>query len=114
MPTHVIFDLDNTLYPHHLSVVERVDVLITGFVRERLGLDAAAPHPRLPQAGGTLISHHFSHDELARMVGATRSWVTVAIRNLKKESIIACRGRHIIVVDRTALQKVVNAQRPHP
>jgi CRP/FNR family cyclic AMP-dependent transcriptional regulator len=66
----------------------------------------------VPQAGGTLISHHFSHDELARMVGATRSWVTVAIRNLKKESIIACRGRHIMVVDRTALQKVVNAQRP--
>lgn len=41
-PTHVIFDLDNTLYPPDRGVVERVDVLITGFVVERLGLDAAA------------------------------------------------------------------------
>jgi len=41
-PTHVIFDLDNTLYPPHRGVVERVDVLITRFVRERLGLDDAA------------------------------------------------------------------------
>jgi CRP-like cAMP-binding protein len=64
------------------------------------------------QERGTLISHHFSHDELARMVGATRPWVTVAIRHLKKDGILACRGRHIIVLDREALQKVVHAQRP--
>jgi putative hydrolase of the HAD superfamily len=41
-PTHVIFDLDNTLYPPDRGVVERVDVLITRFVGERLGLDTAA------------------------------------------------------------------------
>jgi putative hydrolase of the HAD superfamily len=41
--THVIFDLDNTLYPPERGVVERVDALITRFVCERLGLaDAAA------------------------------------------------------------------------
>jgi len=60
--------------------------------------------------GGTLIAHHFSHDELARMVGATRPWVTVALKNLKEEAIIACRGRHIIVLNRQALEKVVHAQ----
>jgi len=41
-PTHVIFDLDNTLYPPHRGVVEQVDVLITRFVCERLGVDDAA------------------------------------------------------------------------
>ena len=41
-PTHVIFDLDNTLYPPDRGVVERVDVLITRFVVERLGLDTVA------------------------------------------------------------------------
>jgi CRP-like cAMP-binding protein len=55
---------------------------------------------------GTLIAHHFSHDELARMVGATRSWVTLAIRNLKKSGIVACSGRHLIVRDRAGLEKV--------
>lgn len=55
------------------------------------------------RGGGTLIAHQFSHDELARMVGATRPWVTIAIRNLKKDAIITCSGRHIIVLDRQAL-----------
>jgi CRP/FNR family cyclic AMP-dependent transcriptional regulator len=62
--------------------------------------------------GGVLITHHFSHDELARMVGATRPWVTIAIRNLKKDAIIRCSGRHIIVVNRPALEKVVHAPQP--
>jgi putative hydrolase of the HAD superfamily len=39
-PTHVIFDLDNTLYPPQRGVVDHVDVLITRFVRERHGHDA--------------------------------------------------------------------------
>jgi CRP/FNR family cyclic AMP-dependent transcriptional regulator len=65
-----------------------------------------------PQGGATLITHHFSHDELARMVGATRSWVTLAINNLKKEAIIECRGRHIVVLDRQALRKAIHAQPP--
>lgn len=58
---------------------------------------------------GTLITHHFSHDELARMVGATRPWVTIAIRNLKKDAIITCSGRHIVVVNKPALEKVIHA-----
>lgn len=63
-----------------------------------------------PQGGGTRITQHFSHDELARMVGATRSWVTLAIRNLKKQAIIECRGRQIVVLDRQALSRAVHAQ----
>jgi putative hydrolase of the HAD superfamily len=39
--SHVIFDLDNTLYHPDRGVVQHVDVLITRFVAERLGLDDA-------------------------------------------------------------------------
>jgi len=58
------------------------------------------------QCGGTLIAHQFSHDELARMVGATRPWVTIALRDLKKEAIVACSGRHLVVLNRAALRGV--------
>lgn len=64
----------------------------------------------VPHRDGTLVAHHFSHDELARMVGATRPWVSIAIKKLKKDEIIACSGRHLIVRDRAALGKVVHAQ----
>ena len=59
---------------------------------------------------GTLIAHQFSHDELARMVGATRPWVTIAIKHLKNDAVIACSGRHIIVRDKQALKRVIHAQ----
>jgi len=64
----------------------------------------------LERSDGTLIAHHFSHDELARMVGATRPWVTIAIKNLRKHEIVACSGRHIIVRDRAGLERLVLAQ----
>lgn len=37
-PTHLIFDLDNTLYPPDLGVVERVNEGINRYLRERLRL----------------------------------------------------------------------------
>jgi len=58
------------------------------------------------ESEGTLIAHHFSHDELARMVGATRPWVTIAIRDLKKEAIIACSRRHFVILNREGLKGV--------
>ena len=36
--THLIFDLDNTLYPPSRGVVERVDARINQFMIDRLGL----------------------------------------------------------------------------
>src|SRR5207244_8621622 len=53
-----------------------VSVLLQTFgtqsVRSRLAhlLLQLAERYGVPEDGGTLISHHFSHDELARMVGA--------------------------------------------
>jgi putative hydrolase of the HAD superfamily len=63
--THLIFDLDNTLYPPACGVVARVDVRINGFMRERLGIDPVAVdelRERYRRAYGTtlhgLMRHH--------------------------------------------------------
>ena len=52
----------------------------------------------------TLIAHHFSHEEIARMVGATRSWVTLSLKELKNQGIIATLGRDIVILNRAGLQ----------
>jgi len=63
--THLIFDLDNTLYPPSRGVVERVDALINAYMVERLGMsvaDAAMLRARYRDAHGTtlngLMLHH--------------------------------------------------------
>jgi len=64
-PTHLIFDLDNTLYPPSRGVVERVDDRINRFMTERLGLPvdvAATLRARYRDTYGTtlngLMRHH--------------------------------------------------------
>jgi len=54
------------------------------------------------EPAGTLIAQQFSHEDLGRMVGATRSWVTLALKRLKDEGIIKTVGRdtYILSVDR--------------
>ena len=37
--THWVFDLDNTLYPHHVDLFAQIDVNMTGFVADLLGLE---------------------------------------------------------------------------
>lgn len=63
--THLIFDLDNTLYPPSRGVVEQVDVRITQFMVDRLGMAPAAAgalRARYRDAHGTtlngLMLHH--------------------------------------------------------
>jgi putative hydrolase of the HAD superfamily len=67
-PTHVIFDLDNTLYPPDRGVVERVDVLITRFVAERLCIDtgaASALRARYYADYGTTLAGLMRHHDVA-------------------------------------------------
>jgi putative hydrolase of the HAD superfamily len=63
--THLLFDLDDTLYPPGLGVVARVDRRITAFMVERLGMTpeaANALRARYREAHGTtmhgLALHH--------------------------------------------------------
>ena len=65
--THLIFDLDNTLYPPSRGVVERVDARITQFMVDRLGLavdDASALRARYRDAHGTTLNGLMLHHEV--------------------------------------------------
>lgn len=79
---------------------ELLQILATQSVEERLKqlLHNLAGLYGLPSEGGQLIERHFSHEELANMVGATRQWVTMTIRRLEKQGFVAMRGRRILVI----------------
>lgn len=53
----------------------------------------------VPHAQGIAIGQRFSHNELGQMVGATRVWVTLALKSLKKEGLITTHGRDIVILD---------------
>jgi putative hydrolase of the HAD superfamily len=65
--SHLIFDLDNTLYPPTLGVVERVDALIDHFMIERLGMTretARAMRARYRDEHGTTLSGLMIHHQV--------------------------------------------------
>ena len=67
MLTHLICDLDNTLYPPSRGVVERVDVLINRFMVERLGMsldEAGSLRARYRDAHGTTLNGLMLHHEI--------------------------------------------------
>ena len=67
-PTHLIFDLDNTLYPATRGVVERVDDRINRFMTEQLGMApdvAATLRARYRDAYGTTLNGLMRHHGIA-------------------------------------------------
>jgi len=65
--SHLILDLDNTLYPPSRGVVERVDARISRFMVERLGLDpevAGSLRARYRDAHGTTLNGLMLHHEI--------------------------------------------------
>jgi putative hydrolase of the HAD superfamily len=65
--THVIFDLDNTLYPPSRGVVERVDDRINRFMIERLGFApdvAATLRARYRDEHGTTLNGLMLHHQV--------------------------------------------------
>jgi len=60
----------------------------------------------VPGAHGFTIGKRFSHDELGHMVGATRVWVTQAMKRLKREGLIATWGRDIVILDMNGLRQM--------
>ena len=92
-----------------------VSVLLQTFGTESVRLRLAhlllqlSEHYGLETDEGTMIKHHFSHEELARMVGATRSWVSITLTNFKKEGILRCNGRLLVITNKQNLEKVISA-----
>lgn len=90
-----------------------VSVLLQTFGTESVRLRLAhlllqlSEHYGIKHSGGTMIKHHFSHEELARMVGATRPWVSVTLSSFKKEGILTCSGRHLVILNKSSLEKVI-------
>lgn len=88
-----------------------VSVLLQAFgtqsVRARVAhlLLQLGEHYGRESALGTVIGQQFSHEELGRMVGATRSWVTLALKQLKSEGVVGRQDRHLVILDSDRLKK---------
>src|SRR5688572_15104564 len=71
-----------------------VSVLLQTFGTESVRLRLAhlllqlSEHYGVEHRDGTMIKHHLSHEELARMVGATRSWVSLTLSSFKKDGVL--------------------------
>lgn len=59
---------------------------------------------------GILIAQQFSHEDLSHMVGATRSWVTLALKQLKSDAIISALGRDTYILDIDRLRKAAQGK----
>lgn len=87
-------------------------VLLQGFgtdsVRGRLAhlLLQLAEHYGVACPGGTMIKYHFNHEELGRMVGASRPWITRTLISLKREGILVAEGHHLVIRDKEALRQM--------
>jgi CRP/FNR family transcriptional regulator, cyclic AMP receptor protein len=51
------------------------------------------------EARGVRIRPHFSHAELANMIGATRQWVSSNIRHLQMDGLICSNDGRIVILD---------------
>jgi len=81
---------------------ELLQVLATQTVEERLRQLLQNLATLYGRADGEdhVIDRHFSHEELAAMVGATRQWVTMTLGRLQKQGEIAMNGRKIVLLHR--------------
>ncbi len=116
--TDWVFDLDNTLYPHHSNLFSQIDVKMTTYVSELLTLpreEARKLQKQLYLEYGTTLSglmarHHINPDEfLEKVHDIDYSWLVpdpvlgTAIRQLPGRKFIFTNGdrRH---AERTARQ----------
>jgi CRP-like cAMP-binding protein len=51
------------------------------------------------EARGVRIRSHFSHAELANMIGATRQWVSSNFRHLQMSGMVCLNDGHIVILD---------------
>jgi putative hydrolase of the HAD superfamily len=102
-----VFDLDNTLYPHHTNLFSQIDVLMTRYVQDLLGLDrdaARVVQKELYRDYGTTLNglmalHGIDPDDFLRKVhDIDYSWVEpnprlgAAIRALPGRKFIFTNG----------------------
>ncbi|MDH6264877.1 putative hydrolase of the HAD superfamily [Rhizobium sp. SG_E_25_P2] len=106
--TEWVFDLDNTLYPHHVDLFAQIDRNMTAFVAELLGLDAGEARKLQKQYyhehGTTLrgLMHHHGIDPAAFLEAAHRiDYSGLAADEGLSEAIKALPGRKFILTNGT-------------
>ena len=77
-----------------------VQMLGTRSVGERIVrlLRALVEHFGQPCEEGILIDAHFSHEDFAHLVGASRQWVTTTLDQLQAQGILRIRRRQVVVL----------------
>jgi len=55
---------------------------------------------------GILIGATFTHADLAHMVGATRQWITISLKRLQDQGVVACHKSRIVVRRLDALEEM--------
>ena len=56
---------------------------------------------------GSEVSVHFTHEEIAQMIGSTRETVTRVLSDFRRDNIIEANGASIVVHDRRALDALI-------
>lgn len=59
---------------------------------------------------GTVIDRHFSHADLASMVGATRQWVSTTLGSFRRKGVVRIGKRRLVIVDKTFLLNAIHKQ----
>lgn len=60
------------------------------------------------------LKNHFTHEEMAEMIGASRETVTRVLRNLRENGIVTLKGSDLIIHDRRRLKSVVGTRGSFP
>lgn len=78
-----------------------IHMLGTRSVAERLAqlLILMADQDGRPTDNGIAIARTLTHEDLAKMVGATRQWVTITLERFGAQGMIAMRRTQIIIID---------------
>jgi CRP/FNR family transcriptional regulator, cyclic AMP receptor protein len=58
-----------------------------------------------PTQDGVAIARTLTHEDLAKMIGATRQWVRTTLGRLDARGMIDLRPRHIVITDRRELYR---------
>jgi CRP-like cAMP-binding protein len=66
-----------------------------------------------PGNGDTLVVEGITQQELAKMVGASRSWITIALADFEKQGLIRKRRERIEICDARRLASFITRQRNH-
>lgn len=60
----------------------------------------------VPTRTGIAIRHHFTQEDLANMVGATRQWVSTTLRHFQRDNIVRCRKRYLEIQNVELLRRI--------